>query len=234
MKKTLIFLLLTTIILNMTGCSSSNKGIKTDALKFKEEYEKLNGEKNSTGKEYRTLSIPEDNPFIYKSASDVVEMINNKETFAVYFGFDSCPWCRSVIPTLIEVAKDNNIEKIYYVDVKDIRDTIEINEDGQLETTKEGTVAYYELLELLDKVLNDYSLIDSDNKEVSTDEKRIYAPNIVIIVDGKAKKLESGISQKQIDGYMELTDEIKEDTYNKFNQALQIMYKKRIVCDNGC
>lgn len=206
-----------------------------DAITFKEEYESLNGEVNeNNGKEYRSISITSDNPFVYKEADDIVDMINNEETFAVYFGFNSCPWCRSVIPTLIEVSKDVEIEKIYYVDVKEIRDTIEINDNGELETTKEGTDGYYELIELLDNVLGDYTLTNSDGNKISANEKRIYTPNVVIVIDGVAEKLESGISDKQTDGYMELTEEIKEDTYNKFETILDYMYTKQHTCNEGC
>lgn len=214
---------------------NNEKTTNEDAIKFKEEYESLNGETNkSNDKEYRKVSIPKDNPFIYKEAEDIVEMINNKETFAVYFGFDSCPWCRSVVPTLTEVAKDVEIEKIYYVDVKEIRDTIEINDNGELETTKEGTDGYYELIELLGDVLSDYTLTDSDGNTVSANEKRIYAPNVVVVIDGVAEKIESGISDKQTDGYMELTDEMKEDTYNKFETILDYLYTKQHTCDKAC
>lgn len=207
----------------------------SDAIKFKEEYECLNGKINEkNNKEYRMLSISEDNPFIYKEADDIVEMINNNETFAVYFGFDSCPWCRSVVSTLIEVAKDAGIEKIYYVDVKEIRDTIVINNDGEFETIKEGTDGYYKLIELMDNVLGDYTLTDLDGNVVYTNEKRIYAPNVVVVIDGVAKYLESGISEKQTDGYMELTDEMKEDTYNKFDNFLEYMYKEQNTCSTAC
>lgn len=235
-KKILVISIIVIVIAVLVGIYYSNKEklSNEDAIKFKEEYEFLNGKINeSNGKEYRDISISEDNPFVYKEAGDIVEMMNNKETFAVYFGFDSCPWCRSVIPTLIEVAKDMNIEKIYYVDVKDIRDTIEIN-DGKLETTKKGTDDYYKLIELLDNVLSDYTLTDSDGNKVSTNEKRIYAPNVVVVKDGKAKKLESGISEKQTDAYMELTDEIKEDTYKKYTSVLEYMRENQNTCDAGC
>ena len=236
-KKILIisFIIIAIVILGGVYIYRINNDISEDAIKFKEEYESLNGQTNeNNGKEYRVISISKDNPFVYKEADDIVEMINNEETFAVYFGFDSCPWCRSVVPTLIEVANDLNIETIYYVDVKEIRDTIEINDKGKLETTKKGTDGYYKLIELLDNVLSDYTLVDSDGNKVSTDEKRIYAPNVVIVVDGVAKKLESGISEKQTDGYMELTDEIKEDTYNKYNDILEYLYEKQNSCNKNC
>ena len=119
MKKYIIFIV---VILLLIGCSNSKKKdeFKTDVLKFKAEYEKLNNrETNYNDKKYRELKISDNNPFIYKEAKDIIDMIDNKETFAVYFGFSSCPWCRSIIPSLIDVSNDLYIDTIYYVDIKE-------------------------------------------------------------------------------------------------------------------
>ncbi|MDE5587482.1 MAG: hypothetical protein K2I72_03815, partial [Bacilli bacterium] len=121
-----------------------------------------------------------------------------------------------------------------YVDVAGIRDIITYKGNDEFETTKEGTESYYKLLELLNNVLSDYILTDSDGNEVSTGKKRIYAPNVVAIVDGVAAKLETGISEKQTDGYMELTDEIKEDIYNKLKNILNYVKKGKKTCTTGC
>ena len=58
-----------------------------------------------------------------------------------------------------------------------------------------------------------------------TNEKRIYAPNIVVVKDGKAITLTSGISEKQTNGYMELTDEMIEDMKNNFDNIIKILDK---------
>ena len=225
-------LLIVTVIV-FTGCDKkekeNEKKVDVDNIKFKEEYEKLNGTENSSGKTIRTIEIPEKNPFIYKRAKDIVNMIDEEETFIVYFGFASCPWCRSVVPTLIQVAKDNNIDKIYYVDVLNIRDILEVKE-GKVVTKTKGLTAYYDLLDRLDSVLSDYSLKDEDGKEVETNEKRIYAPNVVAIVNGKAKKLTTGISEEEDDPYMELTDEMLDDTYKQFEEVI----KELTPNDNAC
>ena len=98
MKKTIFSLLVIgLIILSVTGCGKENIESNVDALKFKEEYEAINGVANSSGKEHRTLSISEDNPFVYVTGEEIVEKIENNETFYVYFGSPYCPWCRSVI-----------------------------------------------------------------------------------------------------------------------------------------
>lgn len=228
-KKIFVILLVVVTMLSFTGCSNKNNNAKknnstNDAARFKKEYESLNGKENENGKKYRELSISDNNPFIYKSARDIVKMIDNKETFVVYFGFETCPWCRSIIETLISSAKDNEIDKIYYVNVKNIRDELEVK-NGKAVTKIKGMDAYYDLLDRLDNVLKKYELTvkDEDDKEktIETGEKRIYAPNIVVVVDGKAVKLTTGISEELKDPYDKLTDEMKEESYKQIDKVLK-------------
>ncbi len=209
--------------------SHKEEPVATDASKFKEEYESLNNQVNeSNNKEYRTVTISDDNPFIYKSAEELAQMIEDGKTFVVYFGYNSCPWCRSIISTLDSVAKEENVGEIYYVDIHDIRDTLTLNSKGKAEITKEGSEGYNKLLDLLSDVLSDYTLTNDKGKTVKTGEKRIYAPNVVVVVDGQAKKLVEGNSPKQTDAYMELTEEMLNDTKEQFKEVLQIFK------DNDC
>ena len=233
MKKILMIIM---ILVLLVGCNTSKKEM-TDAMRFKEEYENLNGEKTSYDDSYyRTIDIAEDNPIIYKDASDIVKMIDNKDTFVVYFGFSSCPWCRSVVPNLISVANVLGIDTIYYVDVKDIRDTMELDSDGNIITSKEGIDSYYELLNRLDSVLDDYTLTDKDGNVVDTNEKRIYAPNIVAVVDGVATKMTTGISDLQENAYDDLTDEINNESYDKIKCTIECIKEEKKICsiDKKC
>lgn len=201
-----------------------------DSETFKTEYESFNNKTNSSGKEYRSLNIDINNPIIYASAKDILDKIDNKETFVVYFGFPDCPWCRSVIETLLKVASDKGLEEIYYVDVKNIRDTIKLNEDGSFTKTSKGTSDYEKLLEKLYSVLDDYTLVDSTGNAVSTKEKRIYAPNVVAIKNGEAIEMKTGISDLQNDAYMELTDEMKANTYNDFSCIIKCAAVEETSC----
>jgi thiol-disulfide isomerase/thioredoxin len=232
MKKIKFLLVLFVAIILLTGCSKKeSEVVETDATKFKEEYESLNGTINeSSGSEIRTISISEDNPIIYKEAGDIVSAIENKETFLVYFGFASCPWCRSVVPTMLSVASNLGIKKIYYVDVSEIRDTLTLDDNNKVVESKKGTDDYYELLDLLSSVLSDYKLTTSSGKKVNTKEKRIYAPNVVAVVDGTPTMLESGISELETDPYMELTDEIISDMESKFTCLMECLTKN--TCTN--
>ncbi len=196
--------------------------VTSDAIRFQEEYESLNQTiREKDGQEIRSIQIPKNNPIIYQEASKIVQRIHQKESFIVYFGFSDCPWCRSVVPTLLEVAKDYDIHPIYYVDIKEIRDTIILDENNKLVTEVEGTEAYYELIELLQEVLSNYTLKDSKGNQIETGEKRISAPNIVKVENGIAVSMTSGISAKQTNGYMTLTDDMLQETYEKFENLFQ-------------
>jgi thiol-disulfide isomerase/thioredoxin len=221
MKKIGIVLLSICLVLFSYGCT---KGDSNSALSFKEEYEALNGEVNSSGKEHRTVSISEDNPYEEITPGELIEKINNDETFYVYFGDPLCPWCRSVIEKSIEVAKNNGVEKIYYIKIWDsegnevLRSKYQLNDENMPELVSPATDEYYEILRAFNDVLDDYTLTTSDGDVVDIGEKRIYAPSFVYVSNGEAVKLETGISDKQTDSREELTDEILLDEENLFNE----------------
>lgn len=227
MKKIINATLIVILVLALGACA---RNVSQDANKFKKEYE---GENNKTlgGREIRKLSIPSDNPFVYKTSKDIVEGINNKESFIVYFGFSTCPWCRSVLPSLIEVAKDNNIKEIYYVDVKDIRDRLSYdNSAKKVVIEDEGDKEYLELLGLLADVLDDYSLTDENGKTIKTGKKRIYAPNIIVVEKGEAKEKVTGISELLADPYMEITEDVEKDIKAIFNN----LFASDVCSPSGC
>lgn len=204
--------------------------LNNDALKFKNEYESLNETvREKDGHTIRSINIPKNNPMVYSSEDEIIDMINKKETFLVYFGFEDCPWCRSVLPNLIKAANDLGVDKIYYVNIKETRDTMEL-QDGKIQTVKKGSKGYYKLLKLLDNVLDNYTIEDENSKEISTGEKRIFAPNVVAIVNGKAEKLTDGISKKQTDGYMKLTDSMNKESYNDFKCVMNCILETKKTC----
>ena len=220
MKKKVFLILILFIGLFVTGCSANNK----DALKFKEEYEKINGDKTSySDNKYRTLKIDKNNPYVYSSAKEILEKINNKETFYVYFGSSYCPWCRSVIEKSIESAQKNNIKKIYYVDIWNgfhneiLRDTYKLNDKNEAEKEKDGTKEYYKLLEKFDNLLEDYTLTTDDGEEEKEKKKRIFAPDFIYVENGVAKRITSATSENQKDADAKLTKEILKDEEKSFD-----------------
>ena len=239
MKDNKLFMIIVTVlaaivlVLNIQKVITNNS--QTDGIKFKEEYEKLNGKKNDQGKKYREITIDSKNKIVYKTTEEVLDLIDKKKSFVLYFGFDTCPWCRSVVPTLASISKELN-QEVYYIDVKDIRDTFELDDDNKPKLVKKGSKDYSKLLEKLEPVLEDYTLTDSDNNKIEVGEKRIYAPNIISVINGEAKELTTGISDKQTEGYMKLTKEMEKETYNKIKKVLKQVKDKNSTCDldKGC
>ena len=229
-KKAIFLIIGLVVLVSLVGIYFITGSNNSDAVKFKNEYESLNGTiREKDGKKIRSISISRNNPMIYLSAEELVKKIDNNETMLVYFGFQDCPWCRSVVPNLIKAANDLKLDEIYYVNVKEIRDTIELK-DGKIKTTVKGSDGYYELLDQLENVLDDYIITDEEGNDISTGLKRIYAPNVVAIVKGEATQLTDGISKKQNDGYMKLSDDMNEESYNYFKCIIKCVLDSKGTC----
>jgi len=228
MKKKALAIFIITLLVTLTSCTKN-----TDSITFKKDYESLNGTVNSNGKEYRTVNIPKNNPIIISTAKEIITKIENEETFYVYFGSSLCPWCRSVIEKALEIANDNEIDKIFYVDIWDengneiLRNKYTTDEFGNKEIVKKGTEEYNKLLEYFDEVLSEYTYTINDEKK-SYGEKRIYAPTFIYVSKGKAKRKTTGISDKQTDSRSELTKEILSDEQQLFEDFFIN------VCDETC
>ncbi|MCI5773404.1 MAG: hypothetical protein MR210_02475 [Erysipelotrichaceae bacterium] len=236
LKKLLFGLAVGTVALVAVSYNKQKKSaILTDAKKFKADYESINDlKREKDGKIIRHISIPEENPMIYSNCEEIVSKIDAKDSFAVYFGFNECPWCRSCVETMIATAKELNLEKIYYVDVKEVRDILALNSNNELIIQKNGGSGYAELLSKLDSVLADYTLKDAEGNEVSTNEKRIYAPNVVIVKDGEPLIMIEGTSKLQKDANEELSVEMINDMKEIFTAAFGLLNNKESCGVRGC
>ncbi len=221
--KLLIVLLL--VIGAFTIFTMKNKKEETKSgLAFKTDYEEVNGKENKSGKKHREVNISENNKFIEITVSDLIKKIDNEETFYVYFGSRLCPWCRSTIEKADKISRDNNIEKVYYIDIWDdegneiLRDKYIVNDSNELEVVIEKSEEYDKLLQVFDSVLDNYTLTNSNGEEIETNEKRIYAPNYIYVEKGKAVRLVTGISELQKDSREELTEEMLDEEEEIFNE----------------
>lgn len=145
MKKKITIILMI-MMLVLVGCTNNNseENIKSDAEKFSTEYTK----------------IGDDNPFVYRSLAEVNKILENG-TGIVYLGFPECPWCQQYVMYLNEVAKDYEVEKIYYVDV--------------FEDRKNNTEDYQKTVSLLEEYLQ----YDEEGN------KRIYVPTVIAVNKGQ-------------------------------------------------
>ena len=66
--------------------------------------------------------VDENHIYVKIDVKELKNKINNQETFFLVMGFPKCSWCQNLMGPLNDVAKEENIEVIYYLDIKEIRD----------------------------------------------------------------------------------------------------------------
>ena len=103
-KRNKLLVLLLVILLFLTGCS------RNDAVKFKKEFEKYN---NTLTK----IEISKDNPFEY--AKDINKLLKEEKAFVVFYGSPTDNESREMVNNIINTAKDSNLKKVYYVEMKE-------------------------------------------------------------------------------------------------------------------
>ncbi len=210
---------------------NSNKK-ESDAFLFKQEYESLNGAiQESSGKNYQVVTIPLKNPVDILNEEEAISLLESG-TGLLYLGFPECPWCRSMIPVLLKTLDNMNISSLSYLNIFDIRDTYVLNAKNKLEKTKEGTEKYYKMLEILDEFLDEYTLETSKGKVVDTKEKRILAPSVIAIKNGKVVGIHVGTVASQKDPYQELTTKEEEELSNSYIKLINQVYD--LNCDESC
>ena len=202
----------------------NHKEVKlTDAETFKQEYESYNKATYDNDKKVFKVSIDEDNPMVYKTGKEILDVIK-KETAIIFFGFATDPNSRNVIETFLKVAKEEGIEKVYYVDIEDMRDEYEF--DGTLipKQIKKGSDSYYELLDFFGDKLERYYVPDENGNMYSTSVKRLEAATVITIDKKKIKDMHVGTVDNHFDVYKKLSKEEKEtltDIYKKLFETFQ-------------
>lgn len=197
-----------------------NEKIKPNKVmnKFKEEYEVLNGTVNDDGYTYPTVEIDEENPIVYKSDEEILKILKHGSG-VIYFGIPTNPYCRNIIKPLLSAADSTDIKEINYIDIKDFRDILNIDDNGEVVVEKEGSSNYKDILEKLDEILQEYYIKDKNDNLVATGEKRIEVPLVVAISEGKIidyhySTVDSNINFEN--SYTELTKEEQEELYDIF------------------
>ena len=210
MKKKIIIIATIVVVLLTVGITYfiiNNK----DSIKFKKEYEKLNNQKG-----YLDITIPSDNNVKYATFDELMEFLNSG-TGILYLGFPECPWCRNALPVLLEAAKENEIQNVYYFNAKPIRDEKELK-DGKIIAKKEGTKEYYKLVDQLKDYLGPYEGLEDDSI------KRIYFPTAVFVMGGKVVGLHVGTVDSQEDPSKALTKKQKQELLDIYNQNINKIY----------
>lgn len=149
-------LLLVLLLLLVTSCSED---------KFMKDYPQLKDEKHI----YEVVEIDK-----------VLDIFKNKEDGIILMGFPACPWCQAVVPFVNKIAKEENQDTVYYLDILEMRD----------ENSKDHS-KYLELKELIS---------DAVDKE----KDRINGPTLIVVQDGQMVgfHLDTVSSHEIVDGIL--------------------------------
>lgn len=217
-----IILIILIILVTVQGCmiwnmkqgeNTTNNKENKDSIKyssteyskrFKEEYEALNNtEVEEGGENYNTVNIPEENPIVYVDVQQLVNIINSDEEAYIYMSSPTCPYCRATIGTLLEVAEDLGVEKLYYFDLDS--GMIFESDEQQQELTNQLVEKGFVTL-----------------KEDGSESWRI--PLVAKTKSGEvlAKTIGTSIAYGENQSkYSELTDEQKQELYNEYYELLK-------------
>ena len=228
MKKNIIIIISTIIVFLVMGLflllmKTEETGTKytADEIKFKDEYETLNGTdyKDSI---LKTITIENDNNIKYLTDNEIIDALTNGNKI-IYLGWPECNWCRTMLPTLINTIKKNDIDTLYYLNFKELRNAYENSSDI-------NKVKIYE--KLLEIVGDDITNVFSEDSSRSG-EKKIIAPTVIFIKDGKY----IGLHEKTVDSQLKSSDELSKDEIKELENSYQNYIDKmniNVCVEEGC
>lgn len=197
MKKKIIIGIIILLVLVAIGISlfflfrDEEEPEVSDAQKFASEY----------------TQVTSDNVFLYRNASEIIRILENG-TGVVYLGFPECKWCQRYVKYLNEVAYEEDIEKLYYYNIKEDREN--------------NTENYQKIIE----ILGDYVPYDEEGN------KKIYVPAVIYVKNGEivGHDNESSMVSGDVDEYWteEKVSALKERT-REFMKA-----SNPNICTDGC
>lgn len=220
MKKVLLIAL---ILILCVGCKvkPDSENPYPDATQFEMEYEEYNLKANpDNGKIYPKLDIPYPNPIHYSTYAEINDVLDG--TGVIYLGFPNCPWCRNAVPVLLDVCEELEIDTVYYLNNREDRDSLYLDDNGEIVTEEEGTEEYKKLLEKLGEYAEVYDGLE--NEEI----KRIYFPTVIVVKRGEILLYHTSTVESQEDPYTVLNSE----QYNELKELYTTAIKKMKI--NGC
>ena len=151
--------------------------------------------------------VDENNVFVYRTIDEIIKILENG-TGVVYLGFPECKWCQRYVKYLNEVAYEEDIEKIYYYNIKEDREN--------------NTEKYQKIIELL----GDYVPYDEEGN------RRIYVPAVIYVNEGKivGHDNESSMVSGDVDEYW------TEDKVSALKTRTREFMKESNpnICTDGC
>lgn len=209
MKKLVIIIGLIILVVGTTifFIINNNKECNIQGKRFKNLYEKYNNkeiEYNNKKYKLQSLTIDEENPMVEISKEDIIKKLDSSTSIIVFISPKDYK-SRELIKSLLEIAKSNNCETIYYYDIDKLNDNYKNNKDKDLYNSiieKLGDNITKTFDDSEEKKLENSTIIFSKDKEIKLvieDLTENYEYGKKLTTEEK-KKLESKINE----GFSEL------------------------------
>lgn len=166
---------------------------QVDSIRFKFSYEYVNMLEYNNGKKIK-VNIPYDNKIQYLDEKELLTFLQ-EGTGIVYFGYNTCPWCRNAVPILIDTVKKNNIDTIYYADIHKLN----------ISSIREEL----------------YSILESYLEENETGEKALAVPDVYFIKEGKIIGHHIGTVDSYYNPYNEMSDSEKKELSSIYEELIK-------------
>jgi len=200
-----------------------NSNYTENELKFKKEYESINNsewEISGYKGNYLEISIPKNNLIKYASNDNIVDLLS-KGTQVIYFGNSKCNWCRSAITVLIDTAKEDNLNEIYYYDFFSLRDAYEEGSNKDLVKLYDDIMVH--LGDFIEKTFDENSKVAG--------KKRLSAPTVVIVSNGKVE----AVHYKTVDSHVDYNKNLDSNQKNELKTIYKDMFDKLVyACTDNC
>ena len=144
----------------------------------------------------------EDQVFDEMTVRDVADAIDRKETFAVYFGFEACPWCAEAEPVLKEEALKADM-RVGYVDTR---------KDPSWKSNTD--LADYDLVL---RYFGEYLSYDNDGV------KHLYTPHVFFVRDGKTVSEHEGTCENHNAAERKMNDSERSELAEVYRHGFELL-----------
>lgn len=166
-KKFIYYILIAILILVVIfGILFLNSNKKTDASKFKKEFEQYNSD-------YLKIELSNNNPFVYTSF-DKVNKFMDSSVVAIYIGNPKDDNSRLIADILDDLANDNSVSKIYYLDYNSLTDKNKTKLAKKLEIT-DTDITMPLVIYVNNGVIIDYYIYSDDIDKINAKNELNYS-----------------------------------------------------------
>lgn len=154
-------------------------------------------EKDYMLRKYPTLK-DNNHIFVVSTADEIIELLNSNQKAIIVFSFPECPWCQAAIPYINEIAKEEEYDKVYYLNILEMRENKE-------------SYDHEKYLEIFEKIRFDIA-----------NPEKLNAPTVIVINEGKVL----GYHIDTVSTHIKNENNVLEPMTNSQIEELKEIYRK--------